>query len=451
MNLNPSKVDFWSRWAAFLFVGYCLFGRSFAYIGLPPAKLFIGEASLAAYLLFQTRYVYRRWFGALTANIPFSAFSWFLLLSVFYGVVELVRGVLAGFSPLTAVENLVFNLYPLYIFLGIYAGTRHPDLMRKCIRAIAWGVCIYGPLYLAVLNRLKWLMPGSSEVPLFPQAGCGSLVLLGLFSFESKLKKYWLPISVGAFMILAMQIRAEWLGFGLSITIWGYLTGRLNRVFAMAGAVLALLILGFVTDITIPSSVGRGGAISSREIVARAVSSVDQDLAAEYSSTKNVQFYYGTIYWRTRWWKQIWDSSNDNPTTFLVGPGYGYPLKELVTYLQKEEIRTPHNVFYFALGYSGWIGVILFFGLQCCLFQLLWRTYKITGQPFGIAVWASTVAGAFFGNCFETPFGAIPSYLMAGMLIAPGLKNVTEIAFRPRFASSSRVRATPEMAGANLA
>ena len=75
---------------------------------------------------------------------------------------------------------------------------------------------------------------------------------------------------------------------------------------------------------------------------------------------------------------------------------------------QNGDVRTPHNIFYYALGYSGWIGVAIFFALQLTCASMLWRVYRLTGQAYGLAVWAATLIAAFFGNVMETPFGAIP-------------------------------------------
>ena len=71
-----------------------------------------------------------------------------------------------------------------------------------------------------------------------------------------------------------------------------------------------------------------------------------------------------------------------------------------------------------ALGYAGWIGVVLFVGLQAACGALMWRAYRLTGQSFGIALWACALLGAFFGNVLETPAGAIPFYLTLGLLRA---------------------------------
>jgi hypothetical protein len=45
----------------------------------------------------------------------------------------------------------------------------------------------------------------------------------------------------------------------------------------------------------------------------------------------------------------------------------------------------------------------------------------VTGQAWGLAVWASGLVAAFFGNVMETPSGAIPFYLTMGLVVGPAL------------------------------
>jgi hypothetical protein len=83
--------------------------------------------------------------------------------------------------------------------------------------------------------------------------------------------------------------------------------------------------------------------------------------------------------------------------------------------------RTPHSVFFYALGYTGWVGVVLFAILQVAILRLLWRSYRITGQAAGLAFWVMAMARASFEEGFEAPFRAIPFYLLMGMSMAPAL------------------------------
>ncbi len=99
-------------------------------------------------------------------------------------------------------------------------------------------------------------------------------------------------------------------------------------------------------------------------------------------------------------------------------------LRDLVNYLKDSgAIRTPHSVFFYALGLRRLDRRVLFVGLQAACGALMWRAYRLTGQSFGIAAWAFTLLGAFFGNVLETPSGAIPFYLTLGLVIGPTLSG----------------------------
>src|ERR1700744_3742700 len=104
-SLPIRKWDAWSKWVLFLLVGFSLTGRSFAYLGIPPAKLFIGDLTLAAFIFLRPRRLFDPWIKALTRTSPLSPFAWFLLASISYGIFEVIRGILAGFSPVIALEN----------------------------------------------------------------------------------------------------------------------------------------------------------------------------------------------------------------------------------------------------------------------------------------------------------------------------------------------------------
>src|ERR1700761_477978 len=180
------KWDMWSKWVLFLLVGYSLVGRSFSYIGIPPAKLFIGDLTLGAFIFLRTRKVFDPWILGITKGGPIGAFAWMLLISIAYGVFQVIRGVLLGFSPLYALQNLVFNVYPLFFFLGLWVGARRPELLLRYVQVFAVCLAIYAPLYTIVLHNVFIVMPGSEGVPIFGQTGGGGLVILGLICLDPK-------------------------------------------------------------------------------------------------------------------------------------------------------------------------------------------------------------------------------------------------------------------------
>ncbi len=285
-------------------------------------------------------------------------------------------------------------------------GRSLSQLLLKYVQVFAVCFCVYAPAYFLFLHNVELAMPGSDGVSVFGQAGNGGFIILGLLCLDPRPGRFWLPMAMGAMVFLAAQVRAEWVGMGLALLIWGLLSRSMT----------------FLLDVTLPSPAERGGAISSGEIVARGISAVSPDLAKDLTGSENTGFYRGTVTWRERWWRAIWANSQENYSNLLIGPGYGFMLRDLVNYLKDSgAIRTPHSVFFYALGYSGWIGVLLFMGLQAACGALMCRAYRLTRQSFGITVWASALLGAFFGNVLETPPGAIPFYLTLGLVAGPTL------------------------------
>lgn len=412
-----TKVKIWVRGVDLLLLGYFSLTRSFAYVGIPPLKLFIGELVLGAFLLSQTRAVLGRWLAALVVPAPLSGVAWGLFLFLAYGLFQVIRGISLGYPPLTAVQNLVFNYYPLYLFLGLWVGVRMPTYLPRFVHLLAWCNGIYGVTYLVLLNSLPWIIPGSPEVRLFGQPGGSAVALLGLLIFEHRLVRVWTLLLLNGFVMLGLQVRAEWLGFLVAVALWGWLTKRLDRLGGVGVAVGILLGVMLLTDLKLPGVFGRGGTISVQEMVGRAVAPLNQELAAQY--TESAHSYAGTVSWRTEWWKAIWNSIHDKREQTLIGYGYGKALGDLVPYLQGDVIRTPHNVFFYALAYGGWVGVGVFFLFQWTVARLLWQAYRVTGQPVGLVFWAMALTEGFFSNFFETPFGAIPFYLLVGLASAP--------------------------------
>jgi hypothetical protein len=432
----------WRTGILVLIIGYVTLGRSFAYLGIPPLKIFVGELFLLAFLLFRLRATIGEWISALLN--PYGAihnFSWAILLLLQYGVFETLRGISLGYSVLTALQNLVLNIYPVYFFIGVWAA-RDSEFLPRLVRIQLWITAIYGPAYVLFLNQIPTVVP-SSNVPVFGYNGA-LLGILGAICFERNFVRVWLPLMLNIFVMLALQVRSEWVSCFLSVGVWSILTGHTRRFVAGLAFVAGVLALGYLADVRLPSPRGRGGELSSREIVIRAAAAIDPAWAVEHS--RSGAMYAGTISWRRIWWSSIWESTHAAPSTAAIGQGYGFRLGDLVPSLRGEDIRTPHNIFFYVLGYTGWFGVALFAVFLSSLLHLMWRTYRLTGQPFGIILWVAGVSSACFGNLFESPSGAIPFYLFMGMAAAPVVNRQFARAKRPVI--ESRPRLLPGMSPA---
>lgn len=440
----------WPRLAALLIIGYLCLGRTFAYIGLPWFSLYIGEISLGAFLLFGPQTSQGPWLQVVQRAKRLRRFEWLLLLLLCYGAFEALRGIASGYPAFTALRDTAFNYYPLFLFLGAWAALQDRDLLRRLLRALAWWNGCYGLAYVLVLSRLPWTMPGTahaaSTVPVFSEPLGSGISLLGLLAFEPKPRRVWHLLVLNAVVMLFVQMRAEWLAFVVGLLVFASVKKRLRQVFAGGAVVLALLATMYITHINLPSPKGRGGRISVDYLVARAVAPINRQLAANLSSQKAVGGFAGTAEWRLVWWAEIWHAVHASPVSALLGFGYGYPIGSLNPFIaQGDFIQTPHNDFFYALAYSGWLGVLLVVLLQAALYRLLWRSYRTTGQPFGLMCWAALLTMSMFGDFFEAPMGAIPFFLLIGIALAPALLRAGSQA--PRRGGPSP-NATPEPAEA---
>lgn len=415
----------WARVWLLLFLGYTLWGRSFAYLGIPQLKIFVGEVVLASFLIFRARSVFGRWTYWISGANDRMLFGlgWTLLAFVFYGIVEMFLGLSKGHDFTLALQNLVFNVYPLYLFLGLEVGLRYPFLLRRAVRWLALLNGIYGTLYVFILNRLDVSLPWAPGVPLFGQPGGSALALIGLLVFEPRLGRVWWLFLLNLFVLLAVQVRGQWLAFAISLTAWALLCGRMRRVAGM-GFLLILFFAGlYLTDLRFPAPEHRGGEFSARVIIARVISPFNPEWAASLIGEKAYGFAGTIIGWRIPWWERIWHAIHTHVDTALLGLGYGYPLWDLYGAIP-EGVRTPHNAFFYSLGYTGWLGVFLFFRFLWTLVRTLYISSKtsLEGEFVFITVLGG-ISGSFFGNVFETPFGAIPFYLLAGFGLAVWVLN----------------------------
>lgn len=418
----------WLRIACVLIVGYLSLSRAFAYLGIPPWNVFIGEAVLVLLFLWGPRSRAGRWPWVATKLPELKRFSTWYALFVGFGIAQVFHGVWEGNPPLIALRDLAFNYYPMYFFLGLWGGTRRPDLLPRLIRGFAWFNGVYGALYLLFLDRVEWFVPGVNReivpVPIFAQPIYSFVALLGLMAYEKKLWRSWYLLLLNAFVMLGMQFRAEWLAFTVGVVTWCVLTRQGKRLLQTGAILASLLTLMYLSSFSLTSPQSRGEEkFSVRQLTGRALAPFHTELSnmSLASGAEGAIPEEATIAFRTVWWLAIWDSVHENPRTWIWGHGYGFPLTDLVPYLRGEFTRTPHNEFFYALGYTGWVGVILFLVLQAEILRLLWKAKRTTGEPFGAVYWmAAMTYGMFFALC-ETPYGAVPFYLITGWVAAPAI------------------------------
>jgi hypothetical protein len=409
------KFDLWTKLAVMMmFLSF--------YLGKASVALVLGIGGL---LVFSTRIVWNPWFLALTKDRDeLHPFAWPLLVSVLYGIAQTINGIIfQGYDTAYAFKILLFNMSPVYMFFGAWVGKHHPGFMRGYIRVQAWQMVVYAPLYFLVLNKLNLsLGDADSGFTFLGNPGTGSVPLLGLLAYEPNLIQFWAPILVLACLTIANQERADWLGMGLALAVWGKLANRMSRVISIFSVIVLVLGVAALIDLKLPPIPGRGGELSARGTISRLAGSISPELAEDVSGTRgDAAFYYGTVYWRKQWWAAIREEVSKETRTEIYGFGYGYPLAKLAgADVVATGTRSPHSIFYFTLAYSGAVGVAIFFWLEFSVMRLLYRVYRVTGQIFGLAFFLYAFVGAFFGNYLETPAGII-FYTTLGLCVGPML------------------------------
>lgn len=424
-SLRSVTAKRWSAVIMVLIVGYLTMTRSFAYLGMPtlgiPVPVYLGELVLVLFLILKPGVSVSRWFGGLVRKTPISAVCWFMYLFILFGIFEVARGLLLdGNDWIIALQNLVFNYYALFFFLGLWIGELYPDFLRRCIRILAWTNGVYGIAWIVALGAIPLTVPGGTA-PLFTQPAGTYVAILGLMAFEKNLKKVRVPLLLCAFVLLALQVRGGWAAFVTGLLTWAIVTKKFGQLAVGVASIGLLLAVSLVFDLRLPASESQNrGEISARNIAGAAVAPFNEDVASRF--TDKAERHSGTTEWRKDWWKAIWRAVHDDPVRTLIGHGYGFSIAELVPFLEgRDDLRTPHNFLMYALGYGGWIGVLLFLSLLAAISRLLWRSYKLTGNPFGLVFVGTSVGVASFGGFFETPFGAIPFFLVVGLACAPAV------------------------------
>jgi hypothetical protein len=277
---------------------------------------------------------------------------------------------------------------------------------------------VYGAAWVLLLNRFSLAIPGTPGVELFGQPTGAAIALVAMLCYEPRIGKMWFPALLNIFVMAGVQVRAEWFGFMVAFTALSMLGKTFSRFAIVIGLVIMLTGIGLFFDVKLPGTAGRGGEVSVQGIVGRMLAPFDPQLAGKY--VEGAEGLGGTADWRKRWWEAIWKNNNSGPTVKrFLGEGYGWEITDVVDHVEDTNVRTPHNIFFYALGYGGWCGIAAFLGFQGTLAWCLYRCYKLTGQPFGMSFWILALVMALLGNQLEAPFGAIPYYLLVGMSLKP--------------------------------
>lgn len=425
------RISRFPMWAV-LVIGYLTFGREFAYLGVPP--LYIGEAYLGFKVLQNTgNWLSRFANDCLRGRLLPLAIG----LHLVWGVIEVGRSWNMGRPLFEALRTAAFNYYPLYVLIGIVIG--QTVSLPRFIRFMKVLTVVY-----AARIVLQLFMPVFGEqinIALLP------VMLIALWSKLEDWKWRYPLLLISGYPLFfgGTHGRGSMLGFVAGLVAVSLASWSRFLQWSTIGISLATLMM-FIGPL-IPGPQGGGPPLDPLVQISRVIASDHPNLAMKIIKWRlggkttggyedelhNLQGARGTAAWRQGIWQNAMKSLNTN-TLLAMGQGEATSLADVTP--DGQDIHTPHNISIYCIYYTGWIGLLIFFLFLFGLWSTgqHFRSRELNGLFAGI-FWCSLMI-AITGNFLETPFGAIPTYLLFGLVIGMD-RRVVAIAKRSRWLAAN--------------
>jgi len=404
-----------------LLFGYAIFGKGFAYVGVPP--LFISEIvlllGLAALMLSGC------WLATLM-TVPSLAIvlliGWVLLRTLPY----------VGLYRVDALRDSVLAIYGLFAFIVASLLLQKPQRLGRLLQHYSRFALFYGLTGAALAyttsslsHLLAW--PFSGVPVVYVRMGeasvhlCGAavFVLLGL----RRVPLLWLVTMLVGFLMISVS-RGAMLAFAVPLCVAAVLGGKLHRIMPIVfggGAVLAVVL---ALGVQIETSGGR--VIGPAQLVHNVESLIGHSEAANLDGTKT---------WRLRWWQTIQDYTLRGPY-FWTGKGFGVNLAEDDGFTLGQEagsaaVRAPHNAHLNFLARAGVPGLALWI-LVCVTWFAMLMSRMMAARANGDMDWSrlflwvacyglSMLINASFDVALEGPMLGIWFWCLIGLGIGMSL------------------------------
>ena len=402
-------------------VGFAMFGKSFATLGVGP--LMVAEPLLAYYFLRERGKVIT---NLLSQLVSLRFLAWIVVAVFLWGIIDVIRPVLAQHDAISALRTSAFDYYPLFIFAGIAIGQKMSfDMLIRFSKTFLWCYLLYTIVFYAYGISAEIYVPWNGSWPLFMQpmnAPFAPLLVLCLWPVLKKWRFRWIALPGALFPMLESTGRGAFLGFGIGLAAVACASRR-HRALVIWFLTATITFLTLVGPL-IPSDGSHSQNLDPIIQVARIVATVNTDAAYNmlekrgyHQAATEIWIANGTAEWRKTIWRNCMASLN-TPSLLLMGQGHGAPL---VNYIPDgQNISTPHNFMIYAIFYTGEIGLGLFLLL---LLVMLIEARRIR-DPNVWAIYVSnivmTAMVAAVGNALETPMVSVPFYLISGICL--GLK-----------------------------
>lgn len=350
-------------------------------------------------------------------------------------------------SPLDWLRDAVPFLYGIMAFVSAYAIARSDDATRHAtMRVFRWALTIH-VLWVAAV----WVTGNSGGFDIL-----GPLSSAPLLQVRPDIDVALIAIAAGINLRqVVLGRRRGWNLLGLALCVvtvflwFGTRAGQVSFLLALSASFIFTfaasrnftkrqLLMVMVVPILITATLL---VLPSTTAGQRLIATVAPAFAQGTDGQINAQ---GTQRARELTWSAVIDWTNEDVTRAVVGSGFGNNFLEQAGVLHLlegttyENVRSPHNWFVGIYARLGIIGAGLAIAWVASLFWTIWRIRRRVGQDELLAFSALTVIAiipvAALGVVLEAPFGAIPFFWAAGVLMSSREPK------NQRFASISRNR-----------
>ncbi len=420
-STGPSapRLGWWLGLLSIVLLGYAVFGKSWAYVGVRP--IFVGEIVLLCGL--PTLLALRTWRGL----VGFPSF-WCLVVLGIWGILRTWPDIpVYGVDALRDAALWGYALFALLVFGAILA---RPSRLAALLHCYQW----FGKIFLICVPFI-WIPCRffAEKIPQCPWADVALLTVKGgdvlihlagiLAFFAAGLGG---PIGTFRLLLLAVNVvlvgtfdRGGFLAFLMVFALCFILRPRDRSLRLLTGLGLAVLVFLAITDLQIKMP-EREREISFRQVVANVFSSFMDEKLGDLEDTKQ---------WRLDWWDDIMGYTVHGRYCW-TGKGFGINLADDDGYQVTDDgsLRSPHNGHLTMLARGGvpgfvlWIvtllswapGIIVGYIRSRRLGQQRWNGLFL----FLFAYWLAFTFNGAFDVFLESPMGGIWFWSLYGVGMA---------------------------------
>src|SRR5712664_234274 len=400
-------------------LGYAIFGKGFAYVGLPP--FFIGEiAFFCGFVILLRTGCLVAALATLPSLVLAATMTWVLLRTLPY----------VGVYGFDALRDSVVIMYGGFAFVVIALLLEDGRRINTMLRYYGEFLNIYIPAIPLVFAFSRYM---ADHIPRWPgynvpllQIGSGEVAVhlagasvFALVGFR-KVTPLWIVLVFATVLMASVSSRGAMLAFVLPVIFAALMLGKVRELATVLMAGLVIFSAAYAVETAFTdyreARFSEERSVSTRQIVDHVASIVGWS-GGQTEDTKT---------WRLDWWGIIVKDTLYGPN-FWTGRGFGLNLADANGFRTDNDtpaLRSPHNVHMTLLARAGVPGVALWVLLLASWFAMLTNAV-LTARRRGQTDWAglflfigcyvmSIIINATFDVALEGPMQGVWFWCLIG-------------------------------------